>query len=56
MSERYIVFNEIYCDVDLIEYFETEKEARKEFERRKKSELTTDERVILAKILEVEQK
>jgi len=56
MSERYIVFNEIYGDVDLIEYFETEKEARKEFEKRKNSELTMDERVVLAKILEVEQK
>lgn len=56
MSERYIVFNEIYCDVELIEYFETEKEAREEFERRKNSDLTMDERVILAKIIEVAEK
>jgi len=56
MSERYIVFNEIYCNVELLQYFETEKEAREEFERRKNSELTRDERVILAKILEVAER
>ena len=54
-EERWIVFNELYCDIEALQYFDSKEEAKKEFESRKQSGLREDERVILAEILEVSQ-
>ena len=54
-EERWIVFNELYCDVEALQYFNSKEETKKEFESRKQSGLREDERVILAEILEAKK-
>ena len=49
-KEKFFVFNEYYGDIEVIQWFETLENAKKEAKRRKKLRLREDEQIYVGEL------